>query len=250
MDENSGWLAWQAHTFRWWIWHMGSVCQPIFGCPRQYTVGSKSPNWITKPPNEVASHWSVYYELQKTGLRGRIPKQHPWMCTHVCEQTSHWSSYRHPEVIIGLELSRSSIEGGRQHKSKTLLDTIVKNRGLSPHNNHPNNWQNISQRTSPRPFQGQLHPTFNSNRNTPVNSLNAPRSFNNTAVPMDLSWTQGNRGQGRRQFRNNATQNSPSTGNCFNCNQPRHFAQNCPQKKSIRTTLEMGKPWDQGTQAS
>ena len=46
-------------------------------------------------------------------------------------------------------------------KSKTLLDTIVKNRGLPPRTNHPNNWQNVSQRTPPRPFQGQSHPPFN-----------------------------------------------------------------------------------------
>ena len=74
-------------------------------------------------------------------------------------------------------------------KSKTLLDTIVKNRGLPPHTNRPNNWQNVSQRTPPRPFQGQTHPPFNPNRNTTFNSSNAPRSFNNVAVPMDLSRT-------------------------------------------------------------
>ena len=113
-------------------------------------------------------------------------------------------------------------------KSKTLLDTIIKNRGLPPCTSRPNNWQNVSQRTPPRPFQGQPHLPFNPNWSTTFNSSNAPRSFNNMAVPMDLSWTQGNRGQGRWQFRNNAMQNSPSTENCFNCNQPRHFAQNCP----------------------
>ena len=48
-------------------------------------------------------------------------------------------------------------------KSKTLLDTIVKNRGLLPCTNHPNNWQNVNQRTPPRPFQGQSHPPFNPN---------------------------------------------------------------------------------------
>ena len=131
-----------------------------------------------------------------------------------------------------------------------LLDTIVKNRGLPPRTNRPNNWQNVSQRTPPRPFQGQSHPLFNPNQNTAFNSSNTPRSFNNVTVPMDLSRTQGNRGQGRRQYRNNATQNSPSAGNCFNCNQPRHFAQNCPQKKRIRATLGEERPWDRQTQNS
>ena len=59
-------------------------------------------------------------------------------------------------------------------KSKTLLDTIVKNRGLPPCTNHPNNWQNVSQRTPPRPFQGQSHLPFNPNRNAVFNSSNAP----------------------------------------------------------------------------
>ena len=135
-------------------------------------------------------------------------------------------------------------------KSKMLLNTIVKNRGLPPRTNRPNNWQNVSQRTPPRPFQGQPHPPFNPNRSTAFNSSNAPWSFNNVTVPMDLSRTQGNRGQGRRQYRNNATQNSPSTGNCFNCNQPGHFTRNCPQKKRIRATFGEEQPWDQQTQAS
>ena len=47
-------------------------------------------------------------------------------------------------------------------KSKMLLNTIVKNRGLPPRTNRPNNWQNVSQRTPPRPFQGQPHPPVQS----------------------------------------------------------------------------------------
>ena len=135
-------------------------------------------------------------------------------------------------------------------KSKMLLETIIKNRGLTPCHNCPNNWQNVAPKTPPKLFFGQTNPTFDSNWNSPFNSSNTPRYFNNTAVPVDLSWTQGNQGQGRRRFQNNAAQNTPTTGNCFNCNQPGHFAWNCPSKKCICSTTTTEQPWDQGTQTS
>ena len=65
---------------------------------------------------------------------------------------------------------------------------------------------------------------------------------------MDLSRTQGNRGQGPCRFQNYAASTAtPTRGNCFNCNQPRHFARNCPQKRQkARATTAQSWQTDDG----
>ena len=62
-------------------------------------------------------------------------------------------------------------------KSKTLLDTIVKNRGLPPHTNHPNNWQTSAKELHPDPSKDNPTPrsiqtkTLHSTRRTPPGLL-------------------------------------------------------------------------------
>src|ERR1700741_1043416 len=99
----------------------------------------------------------------------------------------------------------------------------------------------------PRPF-APSRPPYNNNRpffqrpqgNRPppprFNSTNAPRSYNNIPVPMDLDRGRARPQRNNWRIRNNATNvtgpsNNPSAGACFNCGQNRHFAQNCPTRR-------------------
>ena len=125
-------------------------------------------------------------------------------------------------------------------KSKMLLDTIVKNRGLPPRTNCPNNWQNVSQRTPPRPFQGQSHLLFNPNRSTTFNSSNAPQSFNNVAVPMDLSRTQGNRGQRKEAVQKQRDAEQSLHRKLFQLQPARTLRTKLPPKETHQSNLRRG----------
>jgi len=124
-------------------------------------------------------------------------------------------------------------------KSQQLIQSLERIRGI-PQRFAPctNPWQSFGgQRNPPRMTpsnQAPLRPSYN--------STTAPRTYNNQLVPMDLSHTQGNWGQGQQQYQGNTASTSPPVkGNCYNCGIVKHFSQDCwkPRKTCIATVQQM-----------
>ena len=110
-------------------------------------------------------------------------------------------------------------------KSQQLIQSLERMRGIPQRFPlHTNLWQN---------FRGQRNflrttPSTQALPRPSYNSTTTPRTYNNQPVPMDLSCTQGNRGQGQWQYQGNtASTSQPTKGNCYNCRIAGHFSREC-----------------------
>jgi len=211
---------------------METICPIVHFYLHRHAEGSActQPTW--KPQNEVAQSGPVHHGLWEANKGSRLSTWHsqkhsnvlkrtPFECHKGCPEspnhhhlpTNHWTSSGQRKIPTTDPIPRKN----ERHPSEIPLCT--------------NLWQNFGgqrnpQRTTPS-TQAPSRPLYN--------STTTPRTYNNQPVPMDLSCTQGNRGQGQWQYWGNTTSTSqPTKGNCYNCGIAGHFSWDCWKPKRTR----------------
>ena len=108
------------------------------------------------------------------------------------------------------------------------------------------NWQGRNQNQNcPGNNQGFVQASSNPQQ---YNSLNAPRRFNNTPVPMDMTARtrvnrQGNYCNYPMTRTNVANAERPFKGKCFNCDMEGHISRNCKAPRRERINTENTEEW-------
>jgi hypothetical protein len=132
------------------------------------------------------------------------------------------------------EMVVEAIDAVHTHNDLNIMYGRAQGQSQNNQDWRSNNW-NCPQGGQCQPTQGD-RPNYQSYQQ-PYNSTNAPCSYNDRPVPMDI---------GRGRFRCQDTQGNvartenTSHGNCYTCQKLGHYARECPEKPRPRCTQAHG----------